>query len=443
MAAKPAAPVNAAAFFPTGDAVPKAEAASLSQMARGMQGSKILQIAADVAAQVAAGKAIADFTVGDFARTEFRVPEILVKYTSEYLAAGETSYPPSEGVMALRKAVQAQALREMGLDYPLESFIIAAGARPVLYGAYRCLIDPGEKVVYPAPSWNNKNFCQLVGGVPVTVPTTPGSNFMPEVDALRAALKGARLLVLCSPGNPTGTMIREAQMRAICEAIVEENRRREAAGERVIFLIYDQVYRNLVFGDVPHVTPVGVMPEMAAYTVFVDAISKCFAATGLRVGWMYGPPHVARQMKSLMTHVGAWAPRAEQYAAARLIDDEAEMKAFLTRHKGGIHARLHGLADGLSTLKAEGLPVDFIAPEGAIYLSVKIDLEGRTGKLHLPDEDAVRAHLLEQAGCAVVPFSAFGDSLNRGWWRFSVGAVSEQQIHDAIPRLRAAIRQVV
>jgi aspartate aminotransferase len=138
--------------------------------------------------------------------------------------------------------------------------------------------------------------------------------------------------------------------------------------------------------------------------------------------------------------MGAWAPRPEQLATARLLNDEAAMTEYLNRHLGGIHARLEALASGLAAMKAEGLPVDLIAPEGAIYLSVKIDLEGKGG---LADEDAVRMHLLEKAGCAVVPFSAFGDSKNKGWWRFSVGAVSVEQIHACLPRIREAIRGAV
>jgi len=431
--------IQCADYFPSAEATPAVEAQSLSQMAKGMQGSKILQIAYAVQARIKAGAQVADFTVGDFAPREFRVPDALITYTTQALEDGHTNYPPADGVPELRQAVQAQARRELGLDYPLDSFVVGSGARPLLYGAYRCLIDAGEKVVYPAPSWNNKNFCQLVGAQSVVVSTTPGGNFMPDVDALKAVLPGARMLVLCSPGNPTGTMIREAQMRALCDAILAENAAREAKGERLLYLVYDQVYRNLVFGDVAHVTPVSVAPEMARYTIMIDAISKCFAATGLRVGWCIAPPFIAKQIKALMTHVGAWAPRPEQMATAALLNDPPAMTAYLDKHLSGLHDRLKLLADGLGAMKAEGLPVDVIAPEGAIYLSVKFDLEGRGG---LADEDAVRLYLLEQAGCAVVPFSAFGDSKNRGWWRFSVGAVSLDDIRACLPRLRDALRAV-
>ena len=423
-------------YFPSAEATPSIEAASLSSMAKGMQGSKILQIAYAVHARIKAGERTADFTVGDFSPTEFRVPELLITETTRALTAGQTNYPPADGVPELRQAVQEQTRRELGLDYPIEAFVVGSGARPLLYGAFRCLLDPGEKVVYPVPSWNNKNFCQLVGATPVPIQTSFESNFMPEVEAVRQALPGARLLVLCSPGNPTGTMIREAQLRAICEMIVVENERREAAGERLLYLVFDQVYRNLVFGDVGHATPPSIVPKMARYTIMIDAISKCFAATGLRVGWMVGPPFIARQVKSLMTHVGAWAPRPEQMATAALLQNPEAMSTYLKTHLGGIHQRLTALADGLGSMKANGLPVDLCAPEGASYLSVRFELEGRPG---LPDEDAVREYLLQRAGCAVVPFSAFGDTKSKGWFRFSVGAVSMADIEWVLPRLRVAL----
>ena len=121
----------------------------------------------------------------------------------------------------------------------------ASGARPVLYAAYRCLLNPGEKVVTPAPSWNNNNFCHLVGAEHVVVPTRAEDGFMPTAESLAPHLSTARLLVLCSPMNPAGTMISEAQMKAICDGVLEENRRRKSTGERALYVMYDQVYRML------------------------------------------------------------------------------------------------------------------------------------------------------------------------------------------------------
>jgi aspartate aminotransferase len=179
---------------------------------------------------------------------------------------------------------------------------------------------------------------------------------------------------------------------------------------------------------------------MARYTIFCDAISKCFAATGLRVGWLVAPPFIAAKVKALTTHVGAWAPKPEQLATAKLLSDDAAVEAYLVEFKAAIRARLDRLYAAFQSFKAEGLPVDAIAPEGALYLSVYIGLHGKPG---LPDNEAVRQYVLDEAGCAILPFEVFGDSENIGWWRFSVGAVSVEDIDICMRRMGTALRKAV
>lgn len=426
-------------FFPDGDGLSAAIEQSLSAMARGMEPSRILTIAYAVRARIESGAPVANFTVGDFDPKQFQVPGPLKRAIIEAVEADRTNYPPAFGIPELRTAIRQHYADTLGLDYPEEAITVASGARPALYSAYRCLVSPGETVLTPAPSWNNDNFCHLVGAQQAVVASRPEDAFMPTAERLAPALRGVRLLILCSPMNPTGTMIRPGQMRDICALVLDENRRREKTGERALYVVFDQVYRMLTFGDVPHVTPVGVMPEMARYTLFCDAISKSFAATGLRVGWMVAPPFIADRIKALMTHVGAWAPRPEQHATAALLADEGAIAAYLADFRGALRQRLDRLYGAFARWREEGLPVEAIAPEGAIYLSVKFDLEGRPG---LPDEDAVLRWLLEEAGCAVVPFSAFGDRTNRGWVRFSVGAVGPDEIDACLDRLYPALRKV-
>lgn len=409
----------------------------LSAMARTMRPSKILSIAAQVRAQIARGEAVTNFTVGDFAPAQFPVPELLAQGITEALAAGQTNYPPGDGLPQLRQAIVRSYAQELGLHYPEEAVLVAAGARPILYGLYRCLLDPGELVVAPAPSWNNHNYAALLGTQIRFVPARREDHFMPTAEGLIPHLAEARLLVLNSPVNPAGTLFDEATLGALCDAVLAENERRLALGARPLYVIYDQVYRHLVFGDQPHLTPVGLRPQMAAYTVFTDAISKSFSATGLRVGWMVGPPVICERVRSLMTHVGAWAPRPEQWATARFLDDEAAVADYLQTNRAAIFARLERLYGAFAAWRAEGLPVDAIAPQGTIYLSARFDLASRPG---LAGEDDMLNWLLREAGCAVVPFSAFGDTLNRGWVRMSVGAVSLEEIDACVVRLDRALR---
>jgi len=178
------------------------------------------------------------------------------------------------------------------------------------------------------------------------------------------------------------------------------------------------------------------VPECAPYVVQVDAISKWLAGTGLRVGWAVLPPHLQERMKALVGHIGAWAPRAEQVATAAFLADRASLDAGVAALNAAVGARLGRLYTGIQAMKARGLPVDAIAPQGAIYLSFWVGLVGREAT---PTNESVRRLLLEQAGVAVVPFQAFDMPGDTGWFRLSVGAVGMADIDDALARLEALL----
>ena len=425
---------------PAADMAPAPGSQRASRVAASLVGSEILKIAADVRALIASGQAVCNLTVGDFAASEFRIPSALEHGIVDALHRGETNYPPSDGIHALRESIRALYMRELGFTPAMESVIVTGGSRPGIYATYRSLVDPGDRVVYPTPSWNNDHYVQLVGAEGVAVPSDPATRFLPTRASLERAVRGARLLALCSPQNPTGTAFTADELRGICELVVEENARR-GAGERPLYLMYDQVYWTLTFGDTRHVHPIGVCPAVAPFAVYVDGLSKALAATGVRVGWIVAPPDLAKPMSGLIGHVGAWAPKAEQIAAAAYLDDPATVAADRAELVAGVRQRLDALYAGLVAMRDEGLPVDVIAPEGAIYLSARFALRGRTGAdgARLADDEAVRAYLLRAAGLAVVPFSAFGVPSDSGWFRLSVGAVSLPQIAAMLPRLRTAL----
>lgn len=415
----------------------------LSVLAQGLQGSQILRIGAEVRELMAAGRPVCNLTVGDFAPAQFPVPARLVKGIARQLEAGQTNYPPANGLPELRKAVVAFYKEWLGLDVPLDGVLIAAGGRPIIYGAYRALVNPGDRVVYPVPSWSNEYYTPIVGATPVEVPCGPESGFLPTGATLEPALRGATLLVLNSPMNPAGTLFSERQLGEICDVVLAENARRKA-GERPLFVLYDQMYWMLTFGGATHVTPPGLRPEMAKYTIFVDGISKAFAATGVRVGWGVGPVDVIKAMADLLTHVGAWAPRAEQLATAELLPDGDAIRAYHRVMLPAIEERLTLLADGIAALKREGLPVDSTVPCSTIYLSAQFALNGRRAPdgTVLATNEEIRRYLLHSAGLGAVQFQAFGAREETGWFRLSVGAVSTADIRALLPRLREALAAV-
>lgn len=402
-----------------------------------LKGSEILRIAAEIRARLAAGERICNLTVGDFDPRQFRVPRALEDATVEALRRGETNYPPGIGMPVLREAVVRFYEAALGLSYPLDSVLVTSGSRPGVYGTYRTLVGEGERVVFGVPSWNNNYYAHMVGAEAVPLECGAADAFLPTRARLEPVIRGARLLALNSPLNPTGTAFTAESLGAICDLVLEENARRGAA-EGPLYVMYDHVYWQLTFGGVEHVNPVSLRPEMAPYTILVDGISKAFAATGMRVGWVIGPPPAIKVMENVLTHVGTWAPRAEQVATASLLGQPEVIAEFRAGLISGVRQRLQLLYSAIQEFKAAGHAVDATEPMGAIYLSARFDLRGRTTRdgSRLATHDDVRKWLLETAGLAVVPFDAFGSGSDEGWFRLSVGAVSVADIEASLPRLR-------
>ena len=416
---------------------------TVSKMAQNLIGSEIIRVAGEVNAMIAKGEPICNLTIGDFNPSIYPIPTALQKGISEAYEQGHTNYPPANGVAALRKAVVQFTKERLGLEYPENDILVAGGSRPLIYATYMALIDPGDNVVYPTPSWNNNHYCHLSGATPVEVKTRPEHKFMPTAGDVKPHLKGATMLALCSPLNPTGTMFSKKDLEEICDLVLEENRSR-AEGEKPLYILYDQIYWMLTFGNAEHYDPVSLRPEIREYVIYIDGTSKCFAATGVRVGYAFGPAIVMDKMKSILGHVGAWAPKAEQMAMAGFLQQPQEVDGFMSEFKPKIQASLEALYRAFQDLKNDGYPVDAIEPMGAIYLSVKIDLSGRItpeGKTLQTSQD-VTFYVLHEAKLAVVPFSAFGSGHDLNWFRLSVGGASLDEINASVGRLKGALERL-
>lgn len=429
--------------YPTGEAAETAAVSALTDVGGTMKGSRILGIAAQVKGMIAEGVDICNLTVGDFNPDHFPIPSTLTRHIDAQVAAGETNYPPADGMPQLRKAIAEFYRRELGVAFTHESVVVGSGARPPIYAAYKLFLAPGDTLTYAIPSWNNEYYAHLNQTQVITVETKPEQRFMPTLAQLEPHLSKTRVLHLNSPLNPCGTCIEEEALREICEAVVAENKRREAHGEKSLILLYDMVYWLLTFGE-KHAHPIGVCPEIAPYTVYVDAISKAFAGTGLRVGWGVVPPYLQGKFKALIGHMGAWAPRPVQLATADFLADQEAMHAYLDTFRGEIQNRLNCIYKTFKGMESDGLPVTAIPPQGAIYLSVRCNLMGKT----LPDgttistNEQIRQYLLMDARVAVVPFRAFGLEGETGWFRMSIGAVSQEALEAAMARLESSIRRL-
>ena len=416
---------------------------SVSQLAQKLKGSEIIKIAAEVNELKSKGADIANLTIGDFDSSIYPIPGVLTDYIKEAYDAHQTNYPPADGLLSLRESVSAFMLDRFGLRNSTNEILISSGSRPIIYATFLAIVDPGDKVIFPAPSWNNNHYCDLTGAKGIAVQTSAANNFMPTAADLRPHIKGASMLALCSPLNPTGTMFSKKDLEDICDLVIEENKSR-SEGEKPLYILYDQIYAMLTFGKHQHVDPVSLRPELKDYVIYIDGASKCFAATGVRVGWGFGPENVISRMRSIVGHMGAWAPKPEQVAMAKFLNEKDNVDQFLSSFKEKIQKSLDALYIGFQQLKAEGLKLDAIEPMGAIYLTLKIDYAGKmtpAGEILKTSTD-INFYLIKEANVALVPFSAFGTGEDVNWFRASVGGCSLEDIQKMIPRVGEALRQL-
>lgn len=412
----------------------------VSKMAENLVGSEIIKLAGEIKEKIAQGEHIYNFTIGDFNPEIFPIPNALKSEIIEAYTNNITNYPASNGMAELRNSVSDYLSKNLNLDYSADDILISGGARPLIYAVYQALIDPEDTVVFPVPSWNNNHYTHLSHGKQVFIETTPEQNFMPTATDFKDSIKDATLIALCSPLNPTGTVFSKDQLSSICEMVLEENNRR-GENEKPLYVIYDQIYWQLTYGETTHYNPVSLYPEMRDYTIFIDGISKAFAATGVRVGWAFGPNKIISKMKSILGHVGAWAPKAEQIATGKFLDNSEACETYLSWIKTEALNRLNGFYNGIQALKQKGYPVDAITPQAAIYLTVRFDFKGKTtenGTLLETTKD-VTAYLLNEAKLAVVPFYAFGANSESPWYRLSVGTASESDVAGTLKNLEGAI----
>ena len=411
-------------------------------MAEELKGSEIIKLAGEIKSKVAQGHKIYNFTIGDFNPAIFPIPELLTKLIKDEYEAGSTNYPAANGMAELRKSIATNIIPKLGLSYEDDQVLIAGGARPLIYATFQAIVDPNDSVIFPVPSWNNNHYTHLTRGKGIFVETTAENDFMPTDADLAPHIQEASLIAVCSPLNPTGTVFSKKQLTNICQLVVRENDRRIELGLKPIYLMFDQIYWQLTYGETVHHHPVELVPAVEPYTIYIDGLSKAYAATGLRVGWAFGPNKIINKMRAILSHIGAWSPKAEQLATAKYLNRSEDVESYLDWIRYEVVDRLQAFYQGFCNLQKEGFPVKAIAPQAAIYLTIWVDLVGKktaNGRVIENTED-VTSYLLDEAGLAVVPFYAFGSSKESRWYRLSVGTSDKSQIPEVFSRLEAALR---
>jgi aspartate/methionine/tyrosine aminotransferase len=396
----------------------------LSRRATALPPSETLALSARAKALRAQGRPIIDLSAGE---PDFAAPPAALRAARAGLDAGDTHYPPNIGTQELREAICARALRDHGARLDPARVIVSNGAKQSLYNLIHAVVDPGDEVVFAAPYWvSTPAMVELAGGVPKPVATRASEGFRLRPEELERALgPKTKCVVLNTPQNPTGAVYSPADVDAIVKLVFD----------RGAFLISDEIYAPLVFGDARHRSALEVAhPRSDELLLFVSGVSKMFAMTGFRVGWAHGPKDVIDGCARIQSHSTSGVCGISQRAAAAAL---RESEADTARMKEEFGRRLGLAVDGLRAIPGLVVP----EPKGAFY--VFPDVSALFGKEVLGERiqgsaDVSRV-LLEKADVAVVPGVAFGADAHV---RISY-ALEAKDLSEAISRIQRALGSVV
>lgn len=391
----------------------------VSTRATGLSESATLALDARAKSMIAEGRRVIRFGVGE---PDFDTPEHIVDAAAH--AASDPRlhrYTATGGLPELRAAVAEKTQRDSGYAVHPDQVLITNGAKQAVYQAMLTLINPGDEVLIPKPYWTSYPQCvRLVGGVTVSIPTDIGNGFRVSIESLEAAYTGrTKLLVLCSPSNPTGTVYSREQLAEIGRWAVQ----------RGVWILADEIYEHFVYaGSSFHSIP-ALCPEAAERTIVVNGVSKTYAMTGWRVGWMVADARFVAEAKKVQSHVSSNVNGIAQIAAKAALDGGLEfvrmMSATFDRRLLRMAERLEGL-DGVRCPRSDGAFFSFP--------SVSEALEAGVAGTRCATSADLANFLLEDAGVAAVPGEAFGAP---GFLRLS-GAVSDDDLEEGLTRIANA-----
>ncbi len=371
----------------------------------------------------AQGIDVLSFSVGE---PDFDTPAHIRDAAKQAIDQGATRYTAARGIVELREAIcQTSAKRRGGISHEPADVVVSIGAKHTLFNLALALYDEGDEVLIPAPYWvSYPEQVRLAGATPVIVQTTEAAGFRMTPDALRAAITSkTKALLLCSPSNPTGAAYSGEQLRELADVAAKQN----------FWIIVDEIYGQLVYGGFEQKSILEIAPELRDRIIIVDGVSKTFAMTGWRIGWMLAPEYVAKACDKIQGQATTNPTAVAQYAALAALKGpwapmEAMRKAFEER-RGIIIEGLNAI-DGISCR----------LPEGAFYAfaSVKGLIGRRAGDQTLETDIDVASYLLEEARCAVVPGTAFGAP---GFVRISYAA-SNDVIREGLKRIGEAVAKL-
>lgn len=395
----------------------------ISKRIGGIAESATLAVDAKAKALKAAGRPVIGFGAGE---PDFPTPEAIVAAAQAACADPRNHrYTPAAGLPELREAVAAKTKRDSGYEVTAAQVLITNGGKQAVYQAFATLVDPGDEVLLPAPYWTTyPEAITLAGGVPVQVTADESTDYLVTVEQLEAArTPRTKVLLLCSPSNPTGSVYTREQITAIGEWALEHG----------LWVITDEIYEHLTYDGAESVSLPVAVPAMADRTLVLNGVAKTYAMTGWRVGWLIGPTDVVKAAANLQSHLTSNVANVSQRAALEAVsgplDAAHEMREAFDR-------RRRTIVDMLSAIPGVECPT----PKGAFYVypSVKAligkELRGTT----ITDTVQLAALILEHAEVAVVPGEAFGTP---GYLRLSY-ALGDDDLKTGVTRMAELLAEV-
>ena len=392
----------------------------ISQRIGSITESATLAVDAKAKALKAAGRPVIGFGAGE---PDFPTPDYIVEAAVAACAdPAMHRYTPAGGLPALKEAIAAKTLRDSDYEVNAAQVLVTNGGKQALYNTFATLLDPGDEALLPAPYWTTyPESIRLAGGVPVIIPTNEDTGYKASVAQLDEALTPrTKLLVFVSPSNPTGAVYTPDEVRAIGQW----------AAEKGIWVVTDEIYEHLVYGDALFASMPVQVPEIAERCVVVNGVAKTYAMTGWRVGWMIGPTDVVKAATNLQSHATSNVANVSQKAALAALTGDLSAVEMM---REAFDRRRRTIVEMLNAIAGIACP----EPEGAFYVypSVKGVL-GREIRGRVPMTSAELAEIiLDEAEVAVVPGEAFGTD---GYLRLSY-ALGDDDLAEGVGRIGALL----
>ncbi|MGO9134977.1 MAG: pyridoxal phosphate-dependent aminotransferase [Methylovirgula sp.] len=342
----------------------------------------------------AAGREIISLSIGE---PDFDTPDNIKAAAIKAIERGDTKYTPVAGIPALREAIAAKFKRENGLDYKPSQTIVGTGGKHILFNAFLATVNPGDEVIIPAPYWvSYPDMVAIAGGTPVIIETKMEQGFkLQPADLDKAITTKTKWLMLNSPSNPSGAAYNRDEMKALTDVLLAHPH---------VWVLSDDIYEHLIYGDFVFVTPAQVEPRLIDRTLTMNGMSKSYAMTGWRIGYAAGPAEIIKAMDNLQGQQTSGACSIAQWASVEALNGPQD---FIAERRKVFEDRRNLVVSMLNQAKYLKCP----SPEGAFYVypscAKAIGRKTPDGKVIETDEDFVAA-LLDAEGVAVVHGSAFG-----------------------------------